>query len=215
MVPASGSASVVGLARLRNIGAGKPAIANRFHIGKVVRYEGRTFIHNLEGRKTNTWCSTKRVKNAHHEGRGYCAPGCIDDPPFPKHRRIVCIDICKLRWCSVDSVAFHSFAWPCNVKEAKGIACTLFINPCNLADVLIVRGRCFSSNKVCFRANRALETLLWNWSKMRRPYVVYKGGNDGVGDGDPALAWLIHECVHKGFCQCHLVGSRHQGWHHP
>ena len=102
-----------------------------------------------------------------------------------------------------------------NVKEAKGIARTLFINHCNWVDVLIVRGRCFSSNKVCFRANRVLEHLFWNWSKMRRPCVVYKEGNGGIGNGDPVPSWFTQECVHKDCCQCNLVGLRHQGWHHP
>ena len=164
---------------------------------------------------TNTRCSAKRLKNAHHEWRNYFAPGCIYNPPFRRHCRIVCIDICKLRWCSVGSVAFHWFAWPRNVKEAKGIFRTLFIDHCNWADALVVRGRCFSSKKVCFRANRVLENLLWNSSEMPRPNVVYQGGNDGISDCDLVPPWLPHECVHKGFCQCHLVGPRHQGWHHP
>ena len=121
----------------------------------------------------------------------------------------------KLRWCSIDSVAFHSFVWPRNVTEAKGIARTLFTNQCNWADALIVRGCCFSSNKYCLRANRVLDILLWNWSKMRRPYVAYREGNGGIGSSDLVPAWLTHECVHKGFCQCRLVGSRHRGWHYP
>ena len=185
------------------------------HIGEVVRFEIRTFVHNLVGRKTNTWCSAIRVKGGHHEGRNYFAPGCKHNPPLPCYCRIVYIDTCKLSWCSVDSVAFHSFVWLRNVGKAKGIARTLFTNHCDWACVLIVRGRCFSSSKVCFRANRALEKLLWNWSSMRRPYVVYQEGNEAIGNCDLVLAWLSHVCVHKGFCQCHLVGSRHQGWHHP
>ena len=142
--------------RLRNIRIGKPTIADRLHVGNVARFESRTFIHNLGDRKPNTWSSTRRVKNGHHQGRDYYAPGCIEKPPFPNYCRIVYIDACKLRWCSVDSAAFHSFVWPRNVKEAKGIARTLFIDHCNWADVLILRGRCFSSNKVCLRANRVL-----------------------------------------------------------
>ena len=110
-----------------------------------------------------------RVRRGHHEGRNYFAPGCAVNPPLPKYCRIVYIDTCKLKWCSIDSVAFHSFVRPSNVKEVEGIARTLFINRCNWVDVLIVRGRCFSSNKVCFRVDRALEHLHWNWSKMRRP----------------------------------------------
>ena len=215
VVPAGGLGSVASPVRLRNIRIARPAIADRLHVGEVARFESRTFIHNLGGRKSNTWCSTLRVKNAHHQGRSYFAPGCNSNPPLPKHCRIVYIDTCKLRGCSIDSVAFHSFVWPRNVKEAKGIARTLFTNHCNWADVLVVRGRCFSSNKVCLRANRALENLLWNWSKMRRPYVVYKEGCDDIVGSDPVLAWLRQECVHQDFCQCNLVGSRHPNWHYP
>ena len=125
---------------LRNRMIGGPAIADRLHVGEAVRFESRTSIHNLEGRKTNTWCSTKRVVGGHYQGRNYFAPGCTYNPPLPQHCRIVCIDACKFRWCSVDSVAFHSFAWPRHVKEAKGIARMLYANHCNWVDVLIVRG---------------------------------------------------------------------------
>ena len=141
-----------------------------------------------------------RVRNGHHEGRSYFAFGFAYNPPFPKRARIVYIDIRKLRWCSVDSVAFHSFVWPRNVKEAKGIVRTLFLNHCNWVDVLIVRGRCFSSYGVCFRANRALENLLWNWFRMQRPYVVYREWYDGIGNGDLVPSWLVKGCVHKDFC---------------
>ena len=154
-----------------------------------------------------------RVRGGHHEGRNYSAPGCVVNPPFPKYCRIVYIDIRKLKWCSIDSVVFHSFIWPSNVKEAKGIARTLFTNHCDWADVLIVRGRCFSSNKVCFRANRVLENLLWNWSTMRRPYVVYQEGNEATSVCDPVPLWFTHERVHKDLCQCPLVGPCPQGWH--
>ena len=150
--------------RPRNMRIGKAAIAHRLRVGEVVRFEARTFIHKLEGRTTNTWCSTIRVKGGHHQGRTYFAPGYIYNLPLPKHCRIVCIDICKLRWCSIDSAAFHSFVWPRNVKEAEGIARTLFTNHCNWAGVLIVRGRYFSSNKFCVRPNRVLEHVLWNLS---------------------------------------------------
>ena len=50
---------------------------------------------------------------------------------------------------------------------------------------------------------------------MRRPYVVYQEGNTAISNCDPVPMWFTRECVHKGFCQCHLVGPRHQGWHHP
>ena len=92
-------------------------------------------------------------------------------------------------------MAFHSFSWPRNTREAKGIARTLFTNHCKWADVLIVRGRCFSSHKACFRANRALENLLSNWSQLGRPYLVYTEGvgpclSLGPGSEDPVPRWL-------------------------
>ena len=215
-VPSAGFCSLVfEPIRLRNIRVGRLAIAIGLHIVGVVRFETRTFIHNLGGRKTNTWCSALRVKGGHHEGRKCVAPGCMLNASLPKYCRIVYVDACKLSWCSVGSVAFHSFVWPRNVGKAKSINRTLFTNHCDWADVLIVRGRCFSSNKVCFRASRLLDSLLWDWSSTRRPYVVYREGNAAIGDCDPVPAWLNRECVHKDFCQCHLVGSRHHGWHHP
>ena len=189
---------IYGSTRLRNIRVGRPAIANRLHIGEVARFEARTRIHNLEGRKTNTWCSTLRVKGGHHEGRNEFARGCSHEPPLPKYCRIVEIDTCKFPWCSVDSAAFHSSVWPRNVKKAEGIARTLFTNQCDWVDVLIVRGRCFSSNKVSFRANSALEHLHWNWFSMRRPCVVYQEGNDATSNCDLVISWCARECVHRG-----------------
>ena len=174
-VPIGGLGNINGPIRLYNIKIDRPAIAHRLHIGKVARFEGRTFIHKFggEGRTTNTFCSTMRVRGGHHEGRSYFARGCIVNPPLANYCRTECIDICKLMWCSIGSAAFHSFVWPRNVKEAKGIARTLFTNHCNWVDVLIVRGRCSSSNKVWFRASMVLQNLLWNLSNMRRPYVVH------------------------------------------
>ena len=93
--------------RLRNIKAGRPAIAHRLHIGEVVRYIGNTCIHNLEGRKTNTEGSSLRISGAHRVGGNYNAPGCMGNPPLPNHVRIVYIDVREVRWCSVGSVAFH------------------------------------------------------------------------------------------------------------
>ena len=180
-----------------------------------MRFESRAFIHNLEGRKTHTWCSSKLVRGGHHEGANYFALGCTSDLPLPKYCRMVCIDICKLTWCSVGSVAFLSFVWSRNGKEAKGISRTLFTNHCGWADILNVLSRCFSSNKVCYRANRVLDNLLWNWSKMQRLYVVYQEGNDGIIGSDLVPPWLTRECVHRDFCQCHLVSVRHPDWHYP
>ena len=110
-VPATDLGSLTPPVRLRNIKVGRPAVANRLHVGEVVRFEGRTFIRNLEGRIINTWCSAMGVNNCNHEGRNCYAPGCVYNHPFPNHCRIVCIYACKLRWCSVDSVAFRLFAW--------------------------------------------------------------------------------------------------------
>lgn len=106
-MPAVGLHGVFGLIRLRNIKVGRPAVANRLHIREAVRFESRTFIYNLEGRQTNTWCSTTRIKDAHHEGRNYYAPGCTHNPVPLRHVRIASIDTRKLRWCSIDSAAFH------------------------------------------------------------------------------------------------------------
>ena len=156
-----------------------------------------------------------RVKGGHPEGRNYCALGCTSDLPLRSYCRIVYLDTCKLRWCSIDSVAFHAFVWPRDVKEAKGIARTLFTNHCGLLDVLVVRGRCFSSNKFCYRANMVLEHFLWNWSKMQRPHEVYREGNGGITGSDPVPPWLTRECVYDDFCQCHLVSARHPNWHSP
>ena len=138
------------------------------------------------------------------------------NPQLPGYCRIVYIDTKKFHWCSFDSVAFHSFAWPQNVGKAKSIVRTLFANQCDWADVLIVRGRCFDHRRNCFRANRALEHLIWNWSKMRRPYVVYQDGYADAPSGcDPVPGWLTHACVYKDLRQCHLLGTHYQCWCRP
>ena len=45
--------------------------------------------------------------------------------------------------------------------------------------------------------------------------MVYQEGNEATRVCDPVPLWLTHDCVHKDFCQCHLVGPHPQGWHHP
>ena len=126
------------------------------------------------------------------------------------------IDTNKFHWCSIGSVAFHSFAWPQNVGQAKRIVPTLFANHCDWADVLIVRGRCFGDHRNCFRANRVLENLFWNWSKMRRPYTVYQDRNAETRAGlDPLPGLLRQDCVYDELCQCRLVGAGYEGWCHP
>ena len=172
----------------------------------MVRFQTRTFVYNLGGRVTNTYGSAVRVPHGHHEGKNCFAPGSTSRPPLPSHCRIVYIDTRKLKWCSVDSVAFHSFVWPTIVRKAKSIARTLYANHCNWADVLIVRGRCFRSNKVSLRANRVLENVLWIWSSMRRPYVVHTEGRHDTPFADPIPDWLERENVYRHFCQCHLLG---------
>ena len=54
---------------LRNIRAGKPAIAIGLHIGEVMRFQHRTFVYNFGGRRTNAKDSAMRVKGCHHEGK--------------------------------------------------------------------------------------------------------------------------------------------------
>ena len=120
---------------LRNIRIGKPAIADRLHFGEVVRFQTRTFVYNVGGRITNTYGSAVRVWGGHHEGQNCSTPGCISVPLLPGYCRIVCIDTRNFKWCSVDSVSFHSFVWPKAVREAKSIARTLYTNHCNWADI--------------------------------------------------------------------------------
>ena len=196
--------------RLRNIKVGAFVVARRLHVGTVAR-GGQTFIHNLEGRMINAVGPAFMIDNA--QGRNYRARECKLNPPLRSHVRIVYIDTRKLKWCSVDSVAFHSFAWPRSTQEARGIARTLFTNHCNWADVLIVRGRCFGSNHCCHWANRILENLLWNWACVGRPYVVYNEGGEVSGGGGVVPKWLEGNCTYPDFCQCKLVGG--WSWHHP
>ena len=76
----------------RNIRMGKLAIADRLHIGEVVRFQTRTFVYNLGGRVTNTYGSAVRVYGGHHEGYNYFAPGCTSGPLLPSYCRIAYID---------------------------------------------------------------------------------------------------------------------------
>ena len=150
---------------LRNVKAGKPSIANRLRLGEVVRYNWNSHVHSLEGRKQNIVRSSVRISDVHHVGRNYHAPGCTSKLPLPDHIRICCVDVRKMRWCSVGSVVFHSFALPRNTEEANGIARTLFTDQGGWVDVLVVRGRCFSSSQACFRANRVLESYIEHTQK--------------------------------------------------
>lgn len=109
----------------------------------------------------------------------------------------------KIRWCSYNSVAFHSPAWPrgplAGAKKAKVIARTLDVNHCRWSDVLIIHGRCFGKRKRDFYNNRVLNELLSQWQYQNRPFIVYSQGNGDVGDlpegcksvlSDPITAWL-------------------------
>lgn len=147
-------------------------------------------------------------------------------PQLLSQTPIVYIDVRKLRWCSVDSAAFHASAWPTfDAKKAKSIARTLWTNRCQLADVLVVRGCCWCSSRSCFDSNRVFEDLLWHWNDMRRPWVVYKEGSESTGGGDPGPDWMNDGyCVSNYFCQCNFVGvgasglprsTNGQGCHHP
>ena len=70
---------------------------------------------------------------------------------------------------------------PHEVRKAKSIARTLWINHFSWVDVLVVRGRCVCSHNSYFRSSRVLEHLRWNLDKIKRPYMVYKEGSEGIG----------------------------------
>ena len=120
-------------------------------------------------------------------------------------------------------MAFHSFVWPRSPTQAKSIVRILCANHCNWADVLIVRGRCFSDHHACFRADGVLENLLWNWDNQKRLYLVYK---EGAGTtGGPVPRWFDKIYGYNQFCQCNFVGRTNsqgrvrlpgqQGWRYP
>ena len=108
-----------------------------------------------------------------------------------------------------------SFKWPTDVRKAKSVVRTLFANHCDWADVLIVRGRCFRSHKSYFKATRVLENLLWDWSRLKRPYVVYQEGKVAYHSQDPVPQWLLMDQILDSICQCKLTGPHPQGWRRP
>ena len=198
--------------------------ACRCCIGEVARRNSTTLIHHLEGGKSVAHASIVKVYAGHHVGRDCHYHGV--PPPLPSYVRIVYIDVRNVCWCSVGSVPFHSFAWPTfDVRKAKSIARTIWTNHCGWASVLVIRGRCWCSQKNWFRSNCVLENLLWRWCEVGRPFMVYKEGNGETGGGDPVPAWLKGIfCVGDDFCQCNLVGVgllgsllniNGHGWHHP
>lgn len=156
-------------AQLRSIKVRQPAVIMRLQVGTVARVGSLTIIHNLEGRMVKTTGSTLQIDDAHHYGKNCHSSSCKVVNPLPSHVRIVYIDTRKFRWCSVDSVAFHSSAWPRSTREARGITRTLFTNHCNWVGMLIVRGRCFGSHIFCLRTHMLLEHLLWNWASAGPP----------------------------------------------
>ena len=81
--------------------------------------------------------------------------------------------------------------------------------------MLVVRGRCFGIPSNCFRANRVLEYLLWSWSKMRRPYVLYQEGKLANSNCDFVPGWLTQECVYKDVCKCNVLIYADDDWHRP
>lgn len=133
---------------------------------------------------------------------------------MPDYARIVYIDVRKVHWCSVGDVSFRSFVRPRIAREARSIMRTVFTSQCGWADVLVVRGRCFCSHKSCHAANRVLEELPWQWSKTKRPFVVYTDGSVELGGGDLVLNWLNEGQNYDRVCQCNLVAGR-KHWHRP
>ena len=85
--------------RVRNGRIGQPLVIEGLHVGGVSRFKARTFVQYIGGRRTNTHKSFVRVKDGHHEGRNYFAPGCNLNLPLHDYCRIVYIDTCKLHWC--------------------------------------------------------------------------------------------------------------------
>ena len=110
---------------LRNIKLGEPAVDDREHIGVIEQYATRTYVHGFCGRKSDVNGLLVRVKDGHHVGKTCFAPCCEDLPLLLLDCRIVYIDIRKPRWCPVDSVAFHPFKWPMDVRKAKSSVRTL------------------------------------------------------------------------------------------
>ena len=212
----------------RDVKIAQPTIAERFHIGEVVRHGSLAFVHNMEGRRTNTGRAALMIeKGWHHQGKNFLKPGCT--LPFPSHVRFVYLDKRKIRWCWYNSAAFHSFVWPSGpstlAKEAKAIVRMLIANHCKWSGVLIVRGRCFGKRKENFYVNMVLDVLFLRWVEQGRPFIVYSDGSDDVGglpegcgkvEGDLLPTWFgdDNRCVCGDLCQCNLLG-RNKVFHHP
>ena len=77
----------VGYAVLRNIKVGLPVLRGRWPIGHVDRHLSRTYIHNLDGRRTGVSGAVTRVEHGHHVGTNHAYHGA--PPPLPSCCRIV------------------------------------------------------------------------------------------------------------------------------
>ena len=130
------------------------------------------------------------ITGGHHYGMSCHVPHGGFPPLLFGDGHVVYFVVRKVRWCSVHSVAVHSFVWPREAREAKSIARTLFTNHGGWADVLVVRGRCFCSHGSCLAASRVLEHVLWHWSTTSQTYLVYKEGDAETSGGDRVPSWL-------------------------
>ena len=177
-------------------------------IGNVYRCAHDTMMEIYDGQRLGIELSWRtgsdlrgRIKGGHHYGKDRGIPAAHKDTRF------VYIGVRKMHWATVGNIAFQGFAWPFEAKKCKSIVRALFSNHCRWADVLVARGRCFSSRPGRFASNRILENLLWHWKSIGRPYLVYKEGCTVTGGGDPVPKWLVdNECYCSDFCQCNLVG---------
>ena len=101
-------------------------------------------IIDMEGHKRDAVRSAMKVEGGHCYGKHSIEQfdGC-GILTLLEIVRVGYLDVRKVRWYSVDVVAFHSFVWPRFDRDAKSIMRTLFINNCKWYDVLVVCGRCF------------------------------------------------------------------------
>ena len=111
--------------RIRNIRIGYPAIGfdpstgNIAQIGDVVRCGPCIVNTNMEGRKTGAARSVMKIKIGHHFGEDLACFDGIGSARLPLNIQFVYLDIRKVRRCSVDRQAFHSFVWPRMAGEAR------------------------------------------------------------------------------------------------
>ena len=116
---------------LRNIRTALPALevdclGEGLQVGGVARWLSSTYVHNRGGRCTSAARLSMGIMGGHHHGMSRYSPHGGVFPFLPSYVRVVYLDARLVRCCSVNSVAFHSFAWPRKAREAKSIARTLF-----------------------------------------------------------------------------------------